>query len=89
MEDKKHLIYKEDLLSAIRDDLDINGTNFAMVKKHINELPTVEVEHGRWEAAGFDCRGDYKECCSNCKAWSVGDDKLYCPVCGARMDLEE
>lgn len=46
----------------------------------------VEVEHGQWEAAGFDGHGDYKECCSNCKAWSVGADKLYCPVCGAKMD---
>ena len=42
MEDKKHLIYKEDLLSAIRDDLDINGTNFAMVKKHINEAKVID-----------------------------------------------
>lgn len=48
----------------------------------------VPVEHGRWEAAGFDGHGDYKECCSNCKTWSVGADKLYCPTCGAKMDLE-
>ena len=52
----------------------------------INDV--IVVEHGYWEAAGFDCRGDYKECCSNCKSWSIGDDKLYCPVCGAKMDLE-
>lgn len=46
----------------------------------------VEVVHGQWEAAGFDGHGDYKECCSNCKAWSIGSDKLFCPVCGAEMD---
>ena len=55
--------------------------------KHCPTVDAVEVEHGYWEAAGFDGHGDYKECCSNCKAWSVGDDKLYCPVCGAKMDL--
>ena len=55
----------------------------------IKDAPTVdalEVVHARWEAAGFDGHGDYKECCSNCATWSVGDDKLYCPCCGAKMD---
>lgn len=56
---------------------------------HPNHEELVEytpVVHGQWEASGFDGHGDYKECCSNCAYWSIGADKPYCPICGAKMD---
>lgn len=94
MESKKNLICKEDLLLLIRDDLNINGKNFAMVKNHIDELPTVEVEHGQWI---YDGLGDGERICSVCRRYALYTHRdrydqyitRYCPSCGARMDLEE
>ena len=42
MENEKRLIYADDLLSALRDDLSINGKNFARVRRHIENAPTVD-----------------------------------------------
>ena len=44
-------------------------------------------ERGQWEMAGFNGRGDYVECCSNCKSFSVDHDKPYRPICSAKMDI--
>ena len=41
MADEKRAIYAEDLLQAIIDDPYINGANFARIKEHIDECPTV------------------------------------------------
>lgn len=49
------------------------------------------VRHGRWEARA-DAFGFVR--CSACKdcniydEWADGEKWLYCPSCGARMDLE-
>ena len=43
MMNEKKLIYADDLLAAIRDDQDINGANFARVKRHIEAAPAVDV----------------------------------------------
>ena len=87
MENKKQLIYAEDLLLAIRDDVEINGKNYAMVKTHIQNAPTVdavEVVHGKWEEIGV---ADYK--CSRCGFRFTSADPIsmfqYCR-CGAKMD---
>lgn len=63
-----------------------HGRHLEMLLETQPTVDAVPVVHGRWEEAGFDGHGDYKECCSNCKSWSIGADKLYCPVCGAQMD---
>lgn len=42
METKKQMIYVEELVLAIRDDLEINSSNFARVMDHINEAKTVD-----------------------------------------------
>ena len=42
MENK--LIRAGDLLRALRDDPDLNGTNFALVKRHIENAQTVDVQ---------------------------------------------
>lgn len=44
MEHRKKVIYADDLLIAIRDDLSINSTSFAAVVRHINAAPAVNVE---------------------------------------------
>ena len=43
MENK--LISAEALLHALRDDADINGTNFARVKQHIENAPAVVTDN--------------------------------------------
>ena len=37
----KKLIYADDLKMAIRDDANINGYNFAIIKQHIEEAEPV------------------------------------------------
>ena len=47
---EKKLIYADDLLTAIRDDHNINGAHFARIRRHIEAAPAVEavpVVHGR------------------------------------------
>lgn len=80
---------KKDLIDYIRTlEHNYNVAQSFLEKQAKNFSDFAPVVHGRWEEAGFDGHGDYKECCSNCKAWSIGVDKLYCPVCGAKMDGE-
>jgi hypothetical protein len=42
MESKKKVIYADDLFVALRDDININGSNLAMVKRHIDNAPAVD-----------------------------------------------
>ena len=67
--------------------------------KHLIEVaPTVEAEpvrHGRWihtTREDSDWGGTFhRYTCSACR-WSMGDNPtgwgLFCPKCGAKMDLE-
>lgn len=90
MENKNKLIYARDLMLAVRDDLNINGYNFALIKQHIDEAPSVdavEVMHGRWEEADDGdgavcsiCREDF------CNIYLEVERFNYCPNCGAKMD---
>ena len=89
-------IYVDDLKAAIREDLNIRGSAFAAVMKHIDTTATVEVApvvHGRWER---DEWGSYLRRCSVCKKSPVYHDErgngvaVYagvCIKCGAIMDL--
>ena len=43
MMNKKKFICADDLLAEIRDDPNINGANFARVKRHIEAAPAVDV----------------------------------------------
>ena len=77
MENKKRVIYAEDLMRTIRDDQHIRGSAFARVKQHIDGAATVEdaeVMHGQWEIKWQyerDHTGEYEE-------WPVAT----CPFCG-------
>lgn len=42
---KDKLISAEALLHAVRDDISINGTNFARVKQHIENAPAVVTDN--------------------------------------------
>ena len=89
MADEKKLIYADDLICALRDDININGTNFARVKSHIADAPTVdavEVVHGRWNEINQMATGlPWKYRCNKCGC--PQDYKHnYCPNCGAKMD---
>ena len=51
MENNNRLIRPGDLIATLRDDPDINGKNFARIKRHIDNAPTMDavpVVHGRW-----------------------------------------
>ena len=42
-------------------------------------------KHGRWEKKSISIKGIEKEFCSECKTWSYGRNKAFCPNCGADM----
>ena len=44
MANEKKLIYADDLFNAIREDVNINGSNLAKVKRHIEAAPAVTLE---------------------------------------------
>lgn len=71
---------------ALKLDLIAKGFLPAIVKRAIDNAPTIESEHGRWEFVD-----DYTGRCTNCKEENLMDweceDKV-CPNCGAKMDLE-
>lgn len=94
MANAKHLIYAEDLLLTVRDNPNINGSNYARLKRHINDAPAVDaapVVHGRWiekvdmvESYLADSTEVFFEC-SVCESPNYGESP-YCPNCGAKMD---
>ena len=81
------LIDADALKLAIRDDAEIVGRNYARIKMHINEAPTVEVVHGRWEDVALRFT-QVREKCSVCGGIVYAHGFNYCPNCGARMDGE-
>ena len=93
MDVREKLINANELLNSIRDDYNINGANFAKIRRHIEAAPAVEdveVVHGRWIKVGYAC-GETEWQCSACKEteWRTSASRLkYCPFCGAKMDLE-
>ena len=92
MNDNK-LIYAKDLLLTIRDDTNINGVNFKIMKDHIHNakpVDTMEVVHGRWipiideptQVLKMPMLSGYK--CSVCGRYEE-EEEPYCN-CGAKMD---
>jgi uncharacterized paraquat-inducible protein A len=69
---------------------------FEAVKTALEKAPTVdavEVKHGRWEEHPRDTFAKEHRCeklrCTHCCHFfyhNYGDNKLYCPNCGAKMD---
>lgn len=51
----------------------------------VDTAPNIEPKHGRWEKKGISIKGIEKEFCSECKTWSYGRSKAFCPNCGADM----
>lgn len=51
----ENLIYADELKQIIRDDIDIDGRNFAIIRQHIDEMPRVDAvskdlfEQYKWE----------------------------------------
>ena len=91
MQNDKKLIYADNLIHALCEDVEIDGAHFARVKRHINAAPAVDaVVHGRWVLGG---ERDWNMYCSVCggSCWyydyeqTIGESN-YCPNCGAKMD---
>ena len=82
MENK--LIRAGDLLRALRDDPDLNGTNFALVKRHIENAEAVDAVKGRWVERIDGCGSLGLPRCSICGSISFTTSN-YCQDCGADM----
>ena len=98
----KKLIYADDLLNAIRDDHNINGANFARIRRHIDAAPEVDavpVVHGHWRDGYALQKGKvvfHSIDCSECQSLFKSDSRAIveywkarfkiCPFCGAIMD---
>ena len=92
MDVREKLIDANELLNSIRDDYNINGENFARIRRHIEAataVDAVEVVHGRW----ID-KGEYAVC-TECGGRSGtqydGVEPIplmtqFCPNCGVKMD---
>lgn len=68
------------------DEFEYNGLTIRQWADKITSGKYQPVKHGRWE---INCDGYYPYC-SNCKSEPQGREMtLYCPNCGAKMDLKE
>lgn len=88
MEQNRRLIDADELISAIRDDSNINGAHFARMKQHIVNAQAVEVKpvrHGRWIEKPYLL--GISHFCSLCGSNYGMPHEVYnfCPNCGARM----
>lgn len=81
-------------------DMKLHGATVPMVRLIDLQMlmPTVDaapVKHGRWRKTNnpnyspFDGSSEHLSICSNCAYSREQHDFLYCPNCGAKMDLEE
>ena len=93
MADKKHLIYKEDLLDLFTVQAPSMSYNkMFMAVANAPTVDAVEVVHGRWEKNWHDNNliGHEYEECSVCGCMISDTEKFwdcnYCPNCGAKMD---
>lgn len=69
------------------------------IDRRIQRVPVVDVQpvrHGRWQITeGYPHNVYCSECHARCAQthWTVWEDgslpRVYCPNCGAKMDLEE
>ena len=87
-ENKKRVVYAEDVLNAMREDPTINGANVARVRRHLAAVTTVDaVEVVRCK----DCKhyGDYGRVrdCNKYGAMSLPDDDDFCSY-GERREGE-
>lgn len=60
-----------------------NASGIEEVLNAAQTVDAVEVVHGRWIKV-FDDSGGWVDMCNKCKEF--GDGKLYCSMCGAKMD---
>ena len=85
----KKIIFADDLLSAVREDMTIRGAAYAAIVSHINAASAVDVApvvHGRWIERTNRGRLDFRYECSVCHGGSDLETS-YCPGCGSIMDL--
>lgn len=73
-------------------DIYPDGRVFINLNADKGQVATAEQfkpKHGRWEKKGVSIQGIEKEFCSECKTWSYGRSKAFCPNCGSRNEVEE
>lgn len=88
-------IEREELLKRIDMVTDTVGfPGHLTIKQIVSRVPTADVApvvHGRWVKVPVPLRkGKYAPECSHCKQRlkPLNGELIYCPVCGAKMDLE-
>ena len=73
-------------------DIYSDGGVFISLNANKGQVATAEQfepKRGRWEKKGISIKGIEKEFCSECKTWSYGRNKAFCPNCGSEMDEVE
>lgn len=85
-------IEREDALKEVDHSLSLSEA-YSRIASRIIAADVVEVRRGRWEEHPQDTFAREHHCeklrCTRCWHFfyhNYGDNKLYCPNCGARMD---
>ena len=77
MQNENRLIRPGELIATLRDDLSINGKNFARVRRHIDNAPTVDaVEVVRCKDCKHFVQGEHYDPCE-CMKWKVKWGAVY------------
>lgn len=64
-------------------------TTLEEIEDFFKNTPTIDpVKHGKWIDKAVSIKGVPTEACSECGEWSYGDEKPFCPNCGASMDMD-
>lgn len=80
LEEQTKIIFQYEYLCGFGDALDV-------VANWLESQPDAEEKHGKWNfAIGYDI--NKKVQCQNCFKMAY-EPTLYCPNCGAKMDLGE
>ena len=85
MDQNRKIIYADELLNAIREDMTIRGAAFAAIMRHINAATAVEVApvvHGRKAESVISKTGLM---CTACHS-DIDRDAVFCKYCGVKTD---
>lgn len=93
MENEKRLIDVNEAIKIVKHEADVCNSGFTrnileFVAVKIENIPTVEVVHGRWTERHLNCVDKVMSFCSECLTFHNYQTN-YCPNCGAKMDLED
>ena len=81
MATKRRLIYADEARAAVLRE----NPAIAYCIDRVKTAEAAPIVHTSWEKEPIGY-GFYRERCKACGEWSLGMDKPYCPMCGAKAD---